>query len=155
MENETAALPSFFTSFISLVFFLGMCPAGHHVPQKLCLAVAASSALRRRTGSLAPCRARPLLRDHFSSYVNTVTISNMLGFRFPLFFFLGGVVIVFSFIFSRKYDGGREHLLVMGSISHMTHRKRKWVWNWLHQHIALAHKQCTLHQALVLFREET
>lgn len=72
-----------------------------------------------------------------------------------LCFFGGGVVIVFSFIFSRKYDGGREHLLVMGSISHMTHRKRKWVWNWLHQHIALAHKQCTLHQALVLFREET
>lgn len=68
MENETAALASFPTSFLSLIFFSGMHPAGYHAPRAPCGAAAASSALGRRGGSAAPCRAGPSPRDPSSSY---------------------------------------------------------------------------------------
>lgn len=120
-----------FHPFITLIFFLGTHPVGHHVPQTLCLAAASSYSLRRRTGSLAPCRAGPLPRDPFSSYASTGTISDKQW----------------------KYDEGRRLILVKGRISHRAHRKRKWIWHWLHQHVALSHKQSTQHQALAFFRQ--
>lgn len=102
MENETAALASFSTSFISLILFLGTHSAGHHIPQTLCLGVAASSALRRRTGCLAPCRVGPSPRDPFSSYANTRTISDKHVLFCVFFFFIG---CLFNFFFHENTMG--------------------------------------------------
>jgi len=51
VENETAALASFSTSFISLVFFSGTHPAGYHTPQELFSDAAASSGLEKEEGA--------------------------------------------------------------------------------------------------------